>query len=239
MTFDVWHLKLIHSLTPAEIHHSILTFPQLPYLFPPILSPSLLLFFCFSFSCPIPSSSLLPFSSPSATPSILALPLPAGYSCESFISLIPSPSLASFHSDRCCSCFPGKDSSVLSNRSSSIPNYHTICFQFFVMSTLHWNIHDFLSHRHDLCYLLSCYEPQVICLQETFFIQLPIPILNCHFIHFLTLSLLLLFLSIIRHSVFYWTLKLLFLVLYYIFTLDYCYLRLFLTFPYHWFWCFP
>jgi len=51
------------------------------------------------------------------------------------------------------------------------------------MSILHWNIRSFRSHRHDLRYLLANYEPNVICLQETFLVQPPIPIPNYFFIH--------------------------------------------------------
>ena len=51
-----------------------------------------------------------------------------------------------------------------------------------MISILHWNIRGLRSHRNDLCYLLSIYEPQVICLQETL-VQPPTPIPNYHFIH--------------------------------------------------------
>lgn len=46
------------------------------------------------------------------------------------------------------------------------------------MSLLQWNIRGFSSHRYDLRQLLSCYEPQVVCLQETFLTSPPIPIPN-------------------------------------------------------------
>ena len=52
------------------------------------------------------------------------------------------------------------------------------------MSIFHLNIHGFCSYRNDLRYLLLIYEPQIICLQETFLVQPPTQILNYHLIHF-------------------------------------------------------
>lgn len=51
------------------------------------------------------------------------------------------------------------------------------------MSILQWNIRGFRAHRHDLRYLISNYEPQVICLQETFLTQTPIPIPDYYYIY--------------------------------------------------------
>ena len=51
------------------------------------------------------------------------------------------------------------------------------------MAILQWNIRGLRAHRHDLRYLISNYEPQVICLQETFLTQPPIPIPNYHYIY--------------------------------------------------------
>ena len=72
------------------------------------------------------------------------------------------------------------------------------------MSILHWNIHG-------LCYLLSIYEPHVICLQETFLVQPPTPIPNYHFIHSHSIAAS----AIIRHHILTSTLTQLLLVLCY------------------------
>ena len=51
------------------------------------------------------------------------------------------------------------------------------------MSILQWNIRGFNTHRNDLRYLISQFNPYVICLQETFLNTPPFPIPNYTFIH--------------------------------------------------------
>ena len=50
------------------------------------------------------------------------------------------------------------------------------------MSLLQWNLRGFNSHRYDLRHLLSCYNPQVVCLQETFLTSPPVPIPDYNFL---------------------------------------------------------
>ena len=83
------------------------------------------------------------------------------------------------------------------------------------MSILYWNISGLCSHRNDLRYLLSIYEPHVICLHKTFLVQPLTPVLNYHFIHSPHSIAASSILSIIRHYILSSTLTLLFLVLCY------------------------
>lgn len=51
-----------------------------------------------------------------------------------------------------------------------------------ILSLLQWNLRGFTAHRYDLRHLLSCYTPQVVCLQETLLTSSPVPIPNYTFL---------------------------------------------------------
>ena len=94
--------------------------------------------------------------------------------------------------------------SFIQNSSCPDPSSTTFFFYYSMMFILHWNSRGLRSHRNDLRYLLSIYEPRVICLHW----------FN-HPHQSLTTILLILFLSILRHHILTSTLILLFLVLCY------------------------
>ncbi len=52
------------------------------------------------------------------------------------------------------------------------------------MFLLQWNLRGFTSHRYDLRCLLSCYKPQVVCLQETFLTSPPVPVPSYNFLFY-------------------------------------------------------
>ena len=140
-----------------------------------------------SFSPPSPSS--LPHSSPptltaTSTKYFLDYPLPPGFSRKSLLHNF---------SIQYSSC-----------PDTALPSLTTFFLYYSTMSILHWNIRGLRSHRNDLRYLLSIYEPRVICLHW----------FN-HPHQSLTTILLILFLSILRHHILTSTLILLFLVLCY------------------------